>query len=531
MKSKICNVLDTIAIVFVYLILVLSDRLNWIRLDNLLYFPLELMLIGAILLIPFAKLYIRGIVAVLLGLGLVFRLADISAFEIFARSFNPVFDAYLLLDGYGFVRSSFGTAAALLTAVLLLVLIGLIFYLSYWALGRIARLVNLSHKRSVLVLLPTIILWTVLYLGDWPRASMWFIDQFSAHMVRIAHSVKDIREFRSVVDADPYAEEDGLFDRLAGKDVLIVFIESYGRTLLEKTEYSPQIRTALEEATANLKSHGFSSRSALLHSPTVGGISWLAHATALSGLWIDSQVRYDSLLLSDRETLLSLFERSGWRSVGVMPAISMAWPEGSYFGYDSLLAAPQLNYRGEPFNYVTMPDQFTLAQFQALERGQARQEQPLVAEIALLSSHAPWTPVPYLIDWDEVGDGTVFNEQALSGEPPEVVWQDKERVMRQYRESVEYVLNTLVSYIKVYGDEDLVVLILGDHQPMPYVTDNSPSRDVPVHIIARDSTVMSAIEHWQWQEGMLPSLEGPVWRMDALRDEFIQAFSSELPQD
>ena len=44
-----------------------------------------------------------------------------------------------------------------------------------------------------------------------------------------------------------------------------------------------------------------------------------------------------------------------------MPAITLAWPEAGYFGYDRVLAAHDLGYRGLPFNWVTMPDQFTLA--------------------------------------------------------------------------------------------------------------------------------------------------------------------------
>ena len=48
-----------------------------------------------------------------------------------------------------------------------------------------------------------------------------------------------------------------------------------------------------------------------------------------------------------------------------MPAITLAWPEAGCFGYDRVLAADDLGYRGRPFSWVTMPDQFTLA---ALER-------------------------------------------------------------------------------------------------------------------------------------------------------------------
>ena len=57
------------------------------------------------------------------------------------------------------------------------------------------------------------------------------------------------------------------------------------------------------------------SRSAFLTSPTFGAASWLAHSTLQSGLWVDSEQRYDQLLGSDRLTLTSAFGRAGWRTV------------------------------------------------------------------------------------------------------------------------------------------------------------------------------------------------------------------------
>src|SRR5690606_4076998 len=181
-----------------------------------------------------------------------------------------------------------------------------------------------------------------------------------------------------------------LFERLQGKDVVVVFVESYGRTALEHPLFAPTLNSVLERAETSLDEAGFATRSAWLRSPTVGGLSWLAHATALSGLWIDSQLRHDSLLRSERPTLNRLFQQAGWRTVGVMPAITMPWPEGSYYGYDQFYAAADLGYRGAPFNWVTMPDQYVLSAFQQLERN-THPRTPVMAEIALISSHAPWT--------------------------------------------------------------------------------------------------------------------------------------------
>ena len=513
---------------FLFTAFVFPFRIDWFDNKTYLYFPVELFVFGLLLLVPgrLAPL-LRAVAAAVLALGVVLRVADIVAYQVFSRAFNPVFDAYLLGHGLGFLRSSFGSVGALLAAVLAVALVLLIGLLAHGVLRRYRAVLLLAPRRALLLLGGGLLLWCALALAEWPRASRYFAEQLLKHVDNTRASVVDLRDFRAHVNDDAWAAAPGdtLLGKLQGKDVLVVFIESYGRILVDGPDYSAPFRATLEQATQTLTGAGFAARSAFLTSPTVGGISWLAHGTALSGLWIDSQVRYDSLLLSERPTLLHMFQRAGWRTVGVMPAITMAWPEGAYFGYDQLYSAPQLDYRGLPFNYVTMPDQFTLARFQQWERAREGRA-PVMAEIALVSSHAPWTPVPRLIDWASVGDGSIFAAQASSGDAPEVVWQDQARVMGQYRESAEYVVQTLVSWVQAFGDENLVLLILGDHQPMPFVTGNTENRDVLVHLVARDPAVLEAVAHWEWSPGMLPQEGAPVWRMDAVRDRVLETFSN-----
>ena len=82
----------------------------------------------------------------------------------------------------------------------------------------------------------------------------------------------------------------------------MVFVESYGRVAVEDSWFAPQVDRTLTAATAHLGRLGFHARSGWLGSPTFGGISWLAHSTLQTGLWIDSQQRYDQVLGTDRFT-------------------------------------------------------------------------------------------------------------------------------------------------------------------------------------------------------------------------------------
>jgi hypothetical protein len=224
-------------------------------------------------------------------------------------------------------------------------------------------------------------------------------------------------------------------------------------------------------------------------------------------------------MASRRPSLNRLFAGAGWETVAVMPAITMDWPEAAYYGYDRILAAGNLGYRGKPFNWITMPDQYTLSAFQRLVRDK-QDRKPVMAEIALISSHAPWTPVASMVDWDSVGDGQVFDAQATSGDPPAVVWSDPQRVRRQYIQTIDYSLEALSSYIARYGD-DAVFLVIGDHQPAAIVTGPKASRAVPFSVISRDAALVNRFRADGFDAGMRPKSPGEQ-PMSSVYDRLIE---------
>jgi hypothetical protein len=317
-----------------------------------------------------------------------------------------------------------------------------------------------------------------------------------------------------------------LLTGLRGKDVLLVFVESYGRVAVQGSAFSPRIDAVLRRGTRQLQAAGFSSRSGFLTSPTFGGLSWLAHSTLQSGIRIDGQRSYDELVQHDRLTLTRAFKRAGWRAVGVMPANRRAWPEGfSYYGYDAIYDRRNLGYRGPGFGLPPMPDQYALLALQRRELA-ARDRKPLFAEVDLISSHAPWTRIPRLIPWADVGDGSVFDRIPAEESTQASLFGDAERARAAYGHSIEYSLRTLFSFVQHARDPNLVLVALGDHQPATLVTGQGAGHDVPISVIAHDPEVTDRIAGWGWEAGMLPSPGAPVWPMDAFRDRFLAAFGS-----
>ena len=353
------------------------------------------------------------------------------------------------------------------------------------------------------------------------------------HVAAARAARADLATFRAEAEGDPWATAaaSAILPGLAGTDVLVVFVESYGRSALTNPRYAPTVRAALADGDAALAATGLAARSGWLTAPMVGGQSWLAHASLLSGLWIDGEGRYRALLASPRLSLNALARRGGWRTAAVMPAITRAWPEAGWFGYDQVLAAGDLGYRGKPFNWVTMPDQFTL---DALQRKllPPGPRPPAFVETALISSHAPWTPIPPVVPWEALGDGRIFDPYATAGDPPDVVWRDRDRVRDQYRQSLDYVLRVVPAFAARLAARPAarptLLVVLGDHQPAAFVSEDGTSRDVPLHLIGPPDLI-AKLDGWGFTPGLVPAADAPVWRMDAFRDRFLEAFGGAAP--
>jgi hypothetical protein len=492
--------------------------------------------VAVLLVLPGRTRRVAAVLAgVVLGLLAILRIFDAGFSAVLTRPFDPLIDWALLGAGVEFLTSSVGRAGAVgavLAAVVLAVALLVLMALSVLRLTRLAVGYRGPTTRAVAVLTPIWVACALLgtqIVPGVPVASRSAAALARDHALQVHEGLLDREVFAAAAAADPFRHTpaDELLTALRGKDVVFSFVESYGRDAIEDPEFASQVGAVLDEGNRRLDAAGFAARSAFLTSPTAGGGSWLAHATFLSGLWVDDQQRHDILAAGDRLTLTSAFRRASWRTVAVMPGTTGEWPEAAFYGYDQVYDFPRLGYRGPDLGWATVPDQYTLSAFERSEHGPADRP-PLMAEIALVSSHAPWPLIPPVLDWNEVGDGSVFHTMT-NGEPRDAVWaKGPAHVRAEYRRSIEYSLNTLISWVRTHGDDDLVLVFLGDHQPLPAITGAGASHDVPITIVARDPAVLDRIAGWGWHDGLKPAPHAPVWPMDAFRDRFLTAFG---PQD
>jgi phosphatidylglycerophosphate synthase len=518
-------VLTVLAVAVVWFTLVFPIRPWQLTPGAFARLPLEgLLVVGLALALPTrARRLVPWVVGPLLGVLVLMKAFDLGFFIAFDRTFNPVEDWSYFSIGFATVRDTFGSRdedlaifAALVVGLAALVVPAL-------ALGQVTRVAARHRRRALPVVGALLAAWGLCWVSGVQVSGAGIASASASRLavseVRAVQSdLRSEARFRALIARrDPYANlpPGRLLKGLRGKDVLLVFVESYGQMAVQGTSFSPPIAQLVNEGTQQLQADGFSSRSGWITSSTFGGGSWLAHATLESGTLVNSPDRYSALVASKRLTLPAAFRRAGWRTVADVPSTHGAWPEGkSFYRYEKIWDRDNLGYRGPRFGFSTMPDQYAFAALQRRELSR-RNRAPIFAEIDTTSSHEPWTRIPQFISWRRLGNGSIFNRLPVDR-------TGLTDTQQGYAKSIQYSLRTLYSFIERYGNKNTVLLVLGDHQPSRVIP--QADHDVPMTIIAHDPKVIRRFSGWGWTNGMLPSPTAPVWLMSAFRDRFLNAF-------
>jgi len=506
-----------LSLLCVFLVLLFPGHPREFSVNSLLRLPLELPVIVLLLLWarqPAAQ-WICYALVLAMGTLLLLRLADIGSYLAFNRRFSPLLELHLVADGWNLASTAIGPLEAAGIVVVALLVLLLLAFLLYRCLAAISHLTGTARQQL------TWVSGAVLIVGAAGMAAEYhfqydgpveakILPEFSVRITNVTRSIKDQKAFVAELQKDTVLDNGSpTFSALADRDVIFIFVESYGRGYLDAEPFTARAQQRLQSVEDTISAAGLSSSSGWLTSPIRGGRSWLAHATFQSGLDIDNQARFDRLITTDRRSISRLFQGAGWHSVGLMPAIQFDWPEGVWYGYEDLRESGDMEYAGDRFGYATMPDQYTLSYFENSIR--RVHEDPIVAMMALLTTHAPWTPIPRKLGWDLVGDGSIYDGSYRFGE--KVSWKYRSKVQDMYVQTLDYTLDVIGEYAAKYAD-DAVLVILGDHQPPPIINGWGDSADVPIHIITRDKELLERLPLDNWMPGMKPdtSVEPrPMW--------------------
>ena len=330
---------------------------------------------------------------------------------------------------------------------------------------------------------------------------------------------------RTPVEAALEAPPEQALATLAGRDVYLLMLESYGATVYDEPRAVAALRPRRAELAAAVAASGRQVVSGFVRSPTYGGASDLAHLGLLTGVDLADPRRHDLLLTTGRPTLAQFLRRHGYRTFGLYPAVSWEWPERAFYGYDVYLDGPSLGYRGPPFTAWRIPDQFALERFEQLHP-RTGDEPPRLLFFATINSHMPYGPQPPVQpDLARLLGPLPFDEDELRRSPPrEPDWLDQ---FPDYLHAFDTAYRWLAVHLRRPEPRETLIVIVGDHQPMANVS-GSASWDVPVHVIARDPELLAPFVARGFAAGMEPPRR-PLGALHELTAIMLEAFAGGSP--
>ena len=450
-----------------------------------------------------------GLAVVLVGLVLV-RYANVTAPSMMGRPVHVYWDGRHLFEVGKVVAGSWPIWQIAVWG--LLVIVGLLALYTVVRASLAALEVGLRRsdvRRGTLLLASAAVLAFAIHpVGPWDTRrhfSAPILPTVAQQGVLLAQALQPERNASALGPSPAFDTNLGALQTDHGPlDVLVLFAESYGAVTLDDASFAATLAPARLRLAEALERSGWSVVSGRVRAATFGGASWLSHGALLSGVDTSDPASYSQLLTSQRPTLVSHFASHGYRTVGWMPGIKRLWPEGLFFGFDRLADDAALGYEGLDFGYWRIPDQASMALLHDQElRPSEIQRQPVFAVFPTITSHAPFHPLPPVLSsalapLDPNAYSPADVAQAMA-DPP-TAGQAKAPYLR----SISDLFDWLALYFDGPAPPNLLVVMVGDHQPPGIIRGEDASWDVPVHIMSTHAAVLQRFESAGFVPGLLP---------------------------
>jgi phosphatidylglycerophosphate synthase len=492
-----------------------------------------------VLLVAFALL---GLVRVLLPwparLFVVLALVLVRALRIgdgvtglyFGQDFNLYINVPLIPELVRYAHSTVAPAKFYAGAAGALLVVALFVFVTDRALKYAAAFFRVRWRLVLVAVLALPFVVISHFLDQDPRYNQRYAGAFGASAVprlsREANFLVNVYDHRAAVARTISEVQEQLrrtpshLERLHHANVYLFFVESYGATVVNRPFFAERALPVLRDVQAKLGEQGFSMASGQLDSSTYGGMSWLAHASLLTGVRTVNQLQYDILGVSRPRSLARILHEAGYRTLLVEPNTNRLSPGADFYDFDATYRNWDFDYAGPPFAWASMPDQYVMDFIRRHVIDEA--SGPLFSTFVLVSSHAPWSHIPTMVeDWSEVGNGAIYNRHPFRH--AQTNWPDFSNASEPYIASITYDLRVLQRYLIDFIKDDSLVIILGDHQPVSELTENSSSWAVPVHVLSRDPALVEPFVTRGYARGMVPSDAGAP--MESFLVGFLNDFS------
>ncbi len=349
---------------------------------------------------------------------------------------------------------------------------------------------------------------------------VWVSPAFADNIVRSTHTYRAIQ---AGIKKPAYEELAQIkLPRDERPDVYLLLIESYGRLMFTEPGLKGEHAQRMATMQTRLEQTGWHSASAFSRSSVSGGRSWMAEGSILLGTQILHESVFQHLIANTKRLphLVSFLDAQGYSTILLAgsdrerPGIKASNP----YGYQHYVNYDVLGYHGPAYGWGIVPDQFSLGYVR--ERFLNEADGPVFFNFHMVTSHAPWHPVPEIVaDWRTLNG--VDGEREASKEGDKVVLgrlrnYQRDRAQRHwymgeltaqlrdnYARAIDYEL-ALVSNFLAQHERDALVIVMGDHQP-PVIPKQGDKFDVPVHVFARRPELLAEFKEHGYVPGLTPT--------------------------
>jgi hypothetical protein len=301
-------------------------------------------------------------------------------------------------------------------------------------------------------------------------------------------------------------------------NVYLLMIEAYGE-ILSTWDMDAAYRALAKRVEGRLSAAGYYARSAYSASPVHSGTSWFAISTVSTGALIDRPVPYDALQLVGARvpSMRSFFESQGYRTYALQPGNGdhAGLRRLDLFNHDVVVDATALAYPGWHYGWGLIPDQYSWMRF----RNEWFKDPPSPHYVFYMcvSTHWDWGEgVPPYVDDPRTLERDEIQPNARDPKWPPFIEGESigTQLRRSYFRSVEYEWRVLLDVLEADHSPDIVVAIVGDHQPrLEADVPGEVTMNTPIHIVSRDRAFVESFADAGFQPGIYaaPHLHPPLY--------------------
>lgn len=293
---------------------------------------------------------------------------------------------------------------------------------------------------------------------------------------------------------------------------VFICIESYGARVYKDPKLAVYLESTLHKYDEAFKNAGIHMCSHFSTSPIFSGGSWLSYSTFMYGTKIENIQLHETLFSStnnfdEYESIFHLLRRNNYHNVlscpmGGVEDKDIDWHSiNRCFKADDIVDWRTLNFEGNKLPFFGLqrrfcaPDQYVINH--GYERAKSQTEKPVCMFYCTMNSHIPWiSPTAIVEDW------RVLNAQ---GYKTEITTDLYESNHDKYLASIDYQLASVFDFALKNKDDDLVLVVFGDHQP-PLIAIPRMGLETPVHVISKNTDFVNAFKTYGFTEKM--SLRG-----------------------